>query len=166
MTPDIQPWREALAQEYACAGSLLSLIEAQQTLVISRQFDALAQNYIAQEKAITALFQAERRRVETQRQLAQACNAQAPGRRKDIYPHLDRSSCEQIEALVIQLQNTMAANQRKFQQNQLLLSRSIELAQQVLQRSGAMATGRTYGSRGKEKAFALTNTLSRWEAVV
>jgi len=46
------------------------------------------------------------------------------------------------------------------------LGKSIELAQQVLQRSGVVSTGRTYGARGKERAFATANPVSRWQAVI
>jgi len=60
----------------------------------------------------------------------------------------------------------MDSCQRAFRQNQLLLGKSIELAQQVLQRSGVVSTGRTYGARGKERAFATANPVSRWQAVI
>ena len=167
MTAEVQSWREALVLEQARAADLLGLIEAQQTTILGRQFAQLNENIAAQAQAIANLFAAERQRQETQRRLANALGIPAPGRRVDIYPRLASETAAQIEEVVVRLQDSMAANQRKFQQNVMLLGRSIELAQQVLLRAGVTNTGRTYGARGRERSLAFTgNTLSRWSSVV
>jgi len=167
MTAEVDRWKQALSEEHSCACRLLSLIEAQQASIIARQFDALSENIAEQIAAVSELFLAERARKEAQSRLAMILGVPAPGRRADIYPRFTTDRVEEVEALVVRLQNAMAASQRKFQQNVLLLSRSIELAQQVLQRAGVTSPGRTYGAKGREKAFALPgNTLSRWSSVV
>ncbi len=167
MTAEIDRWKGTLAEEHARASRLLSLLETQQTTVIGRQFDDLAENITEQAAAVADLFVAERSRKEAQSRLASLLGVPAPGRRIDIYPQLPAETAQEVEALVVRLQNAMAASQRKVQQNVLLLSRSIELAQQVLQRSGVTSPGRTYGAKGRERMFALPgNTLSRWSSVV
>lgn len=167
MTTEVDGWKQALSEEHSCACRLLSLIEAQQASIIARQFDALSENIAEQIAAVSELFLAERARKEAQSRLAMILGVPAPGRRADIYPRFTTDRVDEVEALVVRLQNAMAASQRKFQQNVLLLSRSIELAQQVLQRAGVTSPGRTYGAKGREKAFALPgNTLSRWSSVV
>lgn len=167
MTAEVDRWKEALAEEHTRACRLLSILEAQQSTVIARQFDALAENIADQTTAVAELFMAERARKEAQSRLAAILGVPAPGRRVDIYPLLPAETAREVEVVVVRLQDAMGASQRKFQQNVLLLNRSIELAQQVLQRSGVTSPGRTYGAKGRERMFALPgNTLSRWSSVV
>lgn len=167
MIPEVQRWREALAQEHQSASDLLSLVDSLQALVIARRFEGLADNMETQQLRVAELFQAERVRVATQQDAARALGVPLPGRRTEIYRHLPEDVAREIEGLVVRLQIAMEANQRRFQQNLLLLSRSIELAQQVLQRSGVTNTGRTYGAKGRAGAFSLPkDALSRWVSVV
>ncbi len=167
MTAEVDRWKEALVEEHARASRLLSLLETQQASIIARQFDTLAENIAEQTAAVAELFMAERSRKDAQARLASLLGVPSPGRRADIYPRFPVEMAQEVEALVVRLQNAMATSQRKLQQNVLLLSRSIELAQQVLQRSGVTSPGRTYGAKGRERAFALPgNTLSRWSSVV
>ena len=167
MTAEVDRWKQALTEEHDRACRLLALIEAQQASIIARQFDALSENIAAQTAVLSELFAAERFRKDTQLGVATLLGVPAPGRRVDLYPLFPVELAQEVETLVVRLQNAMATSQRKFQQNVLLLSRSIELAQQVLQRSGVTSPGRTYGAKGRERAFALPgNTLSRWSSVV
>lgn len=167
MIPEVQRWREALVREHQSATVLLSLVDDLQTLVIARRFDGLSENMEAQQRRVAELFHAERVRVGTQQEAARALGVPVPGRRTDIYRSLQEVEAREIERVVVLLQNAMEANQRRYQQNLLLLSRSIELAQQVLQRSGVTNTGRTYGAKGRVGAFSLPrDTLSRWVSVV
>jgi len=167
MTIEVDGWKQALCKEHSCACRLLSLIEAQQASIIGRDFDALSENIAGQTAVVSDLFLAERARKEAQSRLAVVLSVPAPGRRADIYARLPCDLVDEVEALVVLLQNAMAASQRKFQQNVLLLSRSIELAQQVLQRIGMTSPGRTYGAQGQERVFTIPGkTLSRWTSVV
>ena len=166
MILDPQDWQDSLAAETSCAERLLSITDQQQTLLIQRKFVELTSNLAAQQQAVEQLFVLTRRRTDSQQQLAQQHQIAPPGRRLEIYTHLPAFKVEEIERLVVHLQSVMDSCQRAFRQNQLLLGRSIELAQQVLQRSGVVSTGRTYGARGKERAFASANPVSRWQAVV
>lgn len=166
MIIDPQAWQDSLAAETACARRLLGLTDQQQSLLVQRDFAQLNGNLAVLLEAVEELFALGRRRTDSQRLLAQSCRIPPPGRRADIYPHLPPSKAQEIEELVLQLQSAMDSCQRRFRQNQLLMGKSIELAQQVLQRSGVVSTGRTYGSRGKERAFATANPVSRWQAVI
>jgi flagellar biosynthesis/type III secretory pathway chaperone len=163
---DPQAWQDSLAAEAACAERLLALTNDQQSLLIHRKFVELTSNLADQHQAVEQLFALTRRRTESQQQLARVCMIRPPGRRLEIYPHLPAIKADEIERIVLHLQTLMDSCQRAFRQNQLLLGKSIELAQQVLQRSGVVSTGRTYGARGKERAFATANPVSRWQAVV
>ena len=166
MILDPQDWQDSLAAETSCAEQLFSITDQQQTLLIHRKFVELTGNLAAQQQAVEQLFVLTRRRSDSQQQLAQQYQIAPPGRRLEIYAHLPSYKVEEIERMVLPLQSVMDSCQRAFRQNQLLLGRSIELAQQVLQRSGVVSTGRTYGARGKERAFASANPVSRWQAVV
>jgi flagellar biosynthesis/type III secretory pathway chaperone len=163
---DPQAWQDSLAAETSCAEFLLGLTTHQQTLLMNRKFVELTSNIADQQQAVDQLFVLTRRRTDSQRDLAQICLIPPPGRRLDIYTRLPQLKADEIERIVLHLQSVMDSCQRTFRQNQLLLGKSIELAQQVLQRSGVVATGRTYGARGKERAFATANPVSRWQAVV
>ena len=166
MILDPQDWQDSLAAEASCAERLLSITDQQQTLLIHRKFVELTSNLSAQQQAVEQLCVLTRRRTDSQHHLAQQHQIAQPGRRLEIYTHLPALKVEEIERMVLHLQFVMDSCQRAFRQNQLLLGRSIELAQQVLQRSGVVSTGRTYGARGKERAFANANPVSRWQAVV
>ena len=163
---DPQAWYDSLAAEVLCAERLVSLTDQQQSLLIQRNFNDLKGNLTAQRIAVEELFILSRRRSEAQQLLATQCQLPPPGKRLDIYPFLHPDEAQTIEQVVARLQRLMDSCQRVFRQNQLLLGRSIDLAQQVLQRSGVVSTGRTYGAKGKERAFATANPVSRWQAVV
>ena len=163
---DPQAWYDSLVAEVSCAERLMALTDQQQGLLIQRNFGALTDNLSAQRVAVEELFVLSRRRSEAQRQLAAQCHLPPPGKRLDIYPFLHPDQARTLEEVVAHLQRSMDSCQRAFRQNQLLLGRSIELAQQVLQRSGVVSTGRTYGAKGRERAFATANPVSRWQAVV
>ncbi|MFM8879314.1 MAG: flagellar export chaperone FlgN [Verrucomicrobiota bacterium] len=167
MTAEVEHWRAALVAEHAKALELLALIETQQAHIIGRQFSQLTDNLAQQAWAISEVFTAERLRQDSQRRLATTLGIGSPGRRGDIYPRRGPEVARDIEATVVQLQNLMSTNQRKFKQNVMLLGRSIELAQQVMLRAGVNNTGRTYGAKGRERSLAFSgNTLSRWSSVI
>lgn len=166
MILDPQAWQDSLAAETACAERLLGLTDHQQTLLIHRKFVELTHNLANQQQTVEQLFALTRQRTDSQQQLARVGMIPPPGGRLEIYSRLAPSKADEIERIVQHLQAVMDSCQRAFRQNQLLLGKSIELAQQVLQRSGVVSTGRTYGAKGKERAFATANPVSRWQAVI
>ena len=68
---------------------------------------------------------------------------------RTLTPHFRPALRPLIEALVDEVNRLIAQTRRCAQQNQVLLARSVELAEEMMTRLNPRAVSKTYSARGK-----------------
>ena len=162
MTVNCDSLIDALRDEVQEYGGLLSLFNDQQKAILDRKPEGVITVQEAIALQFSTIDECRKRREQTTRDIA--CEL---GR--DSAPPLPLrgliESCAEavrplLHALIDEVNQLILKARRRGQQNQMLLARSIEITQQILQRLNPEAVTKTY-SRGGRLKIARGATGSR-----
>ncbi len=157
----IQTLREELTQY----GELLALLEDQQELIVSRSAEGLLENLAAINAQVPRIALARKQRDELRQAVAVALNQTPATTFRQLIVLLPRDYQPLLSALVEEINSLLLRSQQRLRQNHLLLSRSLELMQQMIYSLFPSSGGQTYGQTGAVKSAALP-TSALYESLV
>ena len=132
MTPTLQQLVAALREELQQYGEMLALLDRQQTLVVKRASSELLQT-ISDVNAQTAVIGvARRQREEAQRLTAQELQLPEDAPLTEIIKKLPTPLAALVQALLEENNTCLLRVKQRAGQNRLLLSRSVELMQRLM----------------------------------
>jgi flagellar biosynthesis/type III secretory pathway chaperone len=154
-----QPLREEV-QEH---GALLNLFEEQQTAILQREPDLVLNLAEAITRQLDLIRSCQRRRKEAARVAAteQGCAEHLP--LSALISHFPAAAQPMLAALMVEVNRLIRQTRRRARQNQMLLARTIETSQQILQRLSPDTITKTYSSDGRVEIGAST-AERRWAA--
>jgi flagellar biosynthesis/type III secretory pathway chaperone len=140
---------ECLREELTQYGELLALMQEQQDLIIARHAEALQQNLARVEEQVARVGVARQAREQARRAAIAALGAPAEISFRRLTTQLPAEYQPLLDALVAEINQILLRVQQWLRQNHLLLSRSLDLMQRMIQSLfPAAGSGRTYGRRG------------------
>jgi len=151
---------DALRDEVQEYGGLLSLFNDQQTAILERKPDAVlaVQEAIAQQ--LETIHVCRKRREQRVKEVAAAVGQGPNSALRGLIESCAEAVRPLLHALIDEVNQLILKARRRGQQNQMLLARSIEITQQILQRLNPEAVTKTY-SRGGRLKIARGATGSR-----
>ena len=138
-----------LRDELIHYGELLSLLEQQQEMIVNRSADGLMQNLTSIHAQMAEVAKARTDREETRKGLAEMLQLDADTPIKDIYPSVPLDYRSAVEALVDEVNELLLKANQRLRQNHLLLSRSLEFMQKLIQSLFPTQAGQTYDQSGQ-----------------
>jgi flagellar biosynthesis/type III secretory pathway chaperone len=152
---------ELLRSELEEYGGLLALLEDQQDAIIARSPDRVLE--------INTLINDQMRMIHMRREareqfvcrLANRLNQNTNSTLRELLRFFRQPIQPLLEALIKEINNLVTRARRRAQQNQMLLARSIEVMQEVLQRLNPETMHKVYGADGRS-LFGVRETKSRW----
>ena len=149
MKPHVEHLIGCLREELTQYGELLALMQEQQELIISRHAEALQQNLAAVEQQVARVTAARTAREQARKVIITALGAAPETTFRQMTAQLPAEYQPLLEALVAEINQILLRVQQWLRQNHLLLSRSLDLMQRMIQNLfPAAGSGRTYGRRG------------------
>jgi flagellar biosynthesis/type III secretory pathway chaperone len=140
---------EALRNEMQEYGGLLSLFNDQQTAILERKPDLVmaAQEAITQQ--VDTIHACRKLREESARVVAKAAGQNPDSTVRALVESCAEAVRPLLHALLDEVNRLILKTRRRAQQNQMLLARSIEVSQQILQRINPEMVTKTYSRRGR-----------------
>jgi len=145
----LEPLIAALRDELQQYGEMLALFDQQQELVVAREPQALLDNVAAINAQTAVMAVARREREKHQRTAVQACQLPAAAGFQELLPTLPNEYRLLIGALVDENNQCLRRIRQRGGQNQLLLSRSMQLMQRLLGTLLAATQTTTYQGDGR-----------------
>jgi len=152
MNPLFKSFIESLREELKHYGEMLALLDQQQQLVVLRQGPELLQSVAAVDAQAAAVQAARREREECRGQLAVALGLEETAGLKELTLALPPDYQPLVHALIQENQELLVRVRQRARQNHLLLSRSVELMQRVINTFAPAATTGTYTANGAARA--------------
>ncbi len=141
----------SLRSELEEYGGLLNLIERQQEAILGRKPDNVLELVSLIEAQIATTHARRKQREATMNELACLSQIQGSATLNKLIPHFRAVLRPLIEALADEVNRLIAETKRRAQQNQMLLARSVELAQELISQVSPRAVTKTYSARGRMK---------------
>ncbi len=149
MKPHVEHLIGCLREELTQYGELLALMQEQQELIIGRHAEALQHNLAAVEQQVARVTAARTAREQARKVIITALGAAPEIPFRQMTAQLPAEYQPLLEALVAEINQILLRVQQWLRQNHLLLSRSLDLMQRMIQNLfPAAGSGRTYGRRG------------------
>jgi flagellar biosynthesis/type III secretory pathway chaperone len=148
MTERIQNLVNALRDELKEYGELLALLDRQQQSVIERDADQVFQSVGFVQRQGSAIAEARARREESAREIARDLCQEPDASFALLIPLLPAAYRPLVKALVDENNELLVRVQQRARQNHLLLSRSVELMQGLLDSLLPSSEMRVYNGRG------------------
>ena len=123
---------EALRDELQNYGEMLVLLDRQQEYLMTRAANEVSQSISLVQAQGTAIQDARERREECRRDVAQAAGQADDASFADLIPLAPADYQPLLKALVDENNELLFRVRRRARQNHLMLKRSVELMQQVL----------------------------------
>ncbi len=164
MTESIHNLINALREELQQYGEMLALLDRQQESVTSRAADDVFQSVSLIQAQGAAIQQARRRREECRRIVAQEATLPADATFAKLIPALQSAYRPLVGALVDENNALLVRVQQRARQNHLLLTRSVEFMQNLLNTLLPTRETRVYNGQGAMQTHFAT-PRSRYEAV-
>ena len=142
---------EALRNEMQEYGGLLSLFNDQQTAILGRKPDEVMAMQQEITRQVDAINECRKLREETARSIAEAVGAKPDSPVRTLIESCAEAVRPLLHALIDEVNQLILKARRRGQQNQMLLARSIEITQQILQRLNPEAVTKTYSRGGRLK---------------
>ena len=155
---------EALRAELQEYGGLLASLDQQQQAVIGRAGDDVLQSVGAVNDRAVAVERARQTRQGCSEELAQLLGQPADADLASITAHLPQKFRPAVQALVRENNQLLVRVRQRARQNHLLISRSMELMQRVLNAFVPSGLCTTYSERGKQIESA-PPTMPLYDAV-
>ena len=140
---------EALRNEMQEYGGLLSLFNDQQTAILERKPEVVMEMQVAITRQVDAINECRKVREETARSIAEAAGQTPESPVRALVETCAEAVRPLLHALLDEVNQLIQKTRRRAQQNQMLLARSIEVSQQILQRINPEAVTKTYSRRGR-----------------
>ena len=148
MTERIQNLVNALRDELKEYGELLALLDRQQQSVIERNADQVFQSVGFVQRQGSTIAQARHRREEFAREIARDLCQEPDAGFALLIPLMPAAYRPLVKALVDENNELLVRVQQRARQNHLLLSRSVELMQGLLDSLLPSSETRVYNGRG------------------
>lgn len=141
----VQPLRDEV-QEH---GALLNLFEEQQAAILRREPDLVLSVADSITKQLELIRECQkRRRAAVRASAAEAgCPENAP--LSQLIPYFPAAAWPLLQALVSEVNRLVRHTRRRARQNQMLLARTIEVSQAILQRINPGTLTKTYSAKGQ-----------------
>lgn len=143
----IETLREEL-QEY---GGLLSLFDDQQKAILARKPDEVLMIQGSIRAQLDTIHGRRKNREAAAREFAVSVGREPGSTVKSLMANCEEVVRPLLEALIHEVNQLISRTRRRGQQNQMLLARSIEVSQHLLQRLNPEAVTKTYGRGGRIK---------------
>jgi flagellar biosynthesis/type III secretory pathway chaperone len=140
---------EALREEVQEYGELLSLFNDQQRAILDRDPTQVLVIQDAISKQLELINACRKRREHVARELAVLLGQPPTTSVKLLIEVCTESVRPLLHALINEINGLISKVRRRGNQNQMLLARSIEVSQQILQRLNPGALTKTYSKRGQ-----------------
>ncbi|HEX4666441.1 MAG TPA: flagellar protein FlgN [Chthoniobacterales bacterium] len=141
----VQPLRDEL-QEH---GALLNLFEEQQAAILRREPDLVLSVADAIARQADLIRECQKRRKEAVHAIAAEVGSPNEAPLSELIRHFPPAACPMLEALISEVSRLVRQTRRRAQQNQMLLARTIEVSQQILQRISPSTVTKTYSAKGQ-----------------
>jgi flagellar biosynthesis/type III secretory pathway chaperone len=149
MTVNCDTLIEALREEVQEYGGLLSLFEEQQTAILERKPDLVLASQDSIRTQLSTIHVCRKHREQIAREFAVAVGQKPESTVKALIDYCEEMVQPLLHALIYEVNQLISKTRRRGQQNQMLLARSIEVSQQILQRLNPGAVTKTYSRRGR-----------------
>lgn len=149
MITNCEPLLDALRNEVLEYGGLLHLFGRQQDAILGRDPDRVL--------AVTSTIESQIETIDSRRKaresLVKECAVEAyqpsANSLKELLPFFSEPIRPLLEALMDEINNLITRTKRRASQNQMLLARSIEISQEILERLNPQGIVKTYSNRGQ-----------------
>ena len=158
---DQNNWEELLEllrselQEY---GGLIGLLNAQQQTILSRQSESLLQINQTVQTQMEASQILQKRRQGYVSRLARSFGHSEKSSLSELLPYLPDVTQPMFESIIDEINSLISNVRRKVAQNQRLLSRLLEVTDQILSSVNPTSHTKTYSKQGKLGNFSSTST--------
>lgn len=142
---------EALRDEVQEYGGLLSLFNDQQTAILERKPDLVVASQEAITQQLSTINTCRKLREATAKEFALAAGHPPESPLRALIDSCAEALRPLLHALMDEVNQLILKTRRRAQQNQMLLARSIEVSQQLLQRLNPDAITKTYSRGGRIK---------------
>lgn len=132
MITNVKRLIEALREELKEYGEMLALLERQQEFLLARAVSEVFQSISLIKAQGAILLQARERRDDCRRQVAQDAGQNPEAPFADLLGHLPHDYQPLVQALVEENNELLQRVRRRARLNHLMLHRSVELMQEVL----------------------------------
>ena len=137
-----------LREELIQYGELLSLLEQQQEMIVNRSADELIQNLTSIHAQMAEIAKARGCREQCRNELAVSLDLDGELPIKEMYSSFPVEYQSLIQALVDEVNELLIKANQRLRQNHLLLSRSLEFMQKLIQSLFPTQAGQTYDQSG------------------
>jgi flagellar biosynthesis/type III secretory pathway chaperone len=151
---------DALRNELQEYGALLNLFGQQQNAILDRDPDLVLGIADLLESQIETVNRALREREALVRDFASQCNKPSDMPLRDLLSDSPQPVRLLLFALIDEINNLVFRTKRRARQNQMLLSRSVDVAQQILRRLNPGGVIQTYSNKGRSN-IAVVGTSVR-----
>ena len=148
MKSELEQLIETLREELTQYGEVLALLEQQQDLIVSRSAEGLLENLGAINAQVPVIAAAREKRDRLRKNLAVALGQVAATSFRQVLPFVPTEYRPLLEALVEEINDLLMRSQQRLRQNHMLLSRSLDLMQQMIFSLFPSSGGQTYGKSG------------------
>lgn len=152
---------QPLRMEVQEHGALLNLFEEQQAAILRREADLVLNISEAITRQLDLVRSCQRRRNEAARAAAAEQGCAENISLSALIVHFPEAAQPMLEALMAEVNRLIRQSRRRARQNQMLLARTIETSQQILQRLRPDTITKTYSSNGRIEIGAST-AEGRW----
>ncbi len=155
MKAELEKLIATLREELTQYGELLALLEQQQDLIVSRSAEGLLENLGAINAQVPVVAAARQHRDQLRKDLAAAMGQPTTFSFRQLIVLVPSEYKPLLEALVEEINDLLIRSQQRLRQNHLLLSRSLDLMQQMIFSLFPSSGGQTYNQMGSVKAAAV-----------
>jgi flagellar biosynthesis/type III secretory pathway chaperone len=160
-------WEELLEllrtelQEY---GGLIGLLNAQQQSILNRKPDSLVEINQSVQTQMEASQILQKRRQGFVSHLARNFGRPEQSTLSELLPHMPDVTQPMFESIIEEINSLISNVRRKVTQNQKLLSRLLEVTDNILSVANPSSYPKTYSKYGKTGAYASSSTNFRGSA--
>jgi flagellar biosynthesis/type III secretory pathway chaperone len=145
---------DSLREELKQYGELLALLDQQQQLVVLREGTELLESVVAVDAQAVAVQAARQEREQRRSHLARSLELEESSGLKELTGALPTDYQPLVQALVQENQELLVRVRQRARQNHLLLSRSVELMQRLINAFAPAVNTGTYTSNGAARTRA------------
>ena len=140
---------QSLREELIQYGEMLTLLEDQQELIVNRSADGLIQNLTAIHSQMAEIAKVRDKRDEQRFELANSLEKEGDILFKELIPCMPSDYQALTQALLDEVNGLLQKANQRMRQNHLLLSRSLDFMQQLIQSLFPTQAGQTYDQSGQ-----------------
>jgi|TARA_B100001079_G_scaffold267241_1_gene275626 flagellar biosynthesis/type III secretory pathway chaperone len=138
-----------LREELIQYGELLSLLEQQQEMIVNRSADGIMQNLTSIHAQMAEIAKARISREQCREDAAGSLGLDGELPIKEMYSSFPVEYQSLVQALVDEVNELLIKANQRLRQNHLLLSRSLEFMQKLIQSLFPTQAGQTYDQSGQ-----------------